>query len=441
MSETRRFGINIMSNTIANVIGSAAQLALLVVLARVTGVSDFAGYVSAVAIVAIAEPASDFGTRIWATKKFALHGNTRNVLFKALKSKLFYSALMAVVVLSLPLKTLSIFNTLLCVLIAVTQYSTDPVTWYLVGKERMHVDATILLAWRVGNALLLAVLAFAGFPLEWLLAAWLAVNCLRILVESRLKAARELFIDQADDVEGGARDGFFHLIKLVFPIGTALLLISLFHRVGVITLGALGDVTGVAVFGAAFSLVLAAGMLTNSIALASFPMLSRALDLAENEKASGVARRMLLLIACVCAPICLGGMALSPFITKLLYGQAYAESGLVMIILMPTLYLAGVNYALKYTLNAMHLYWQDAASLVIGLIAYVAVILYLPQTLSVSPPAATALGWGAGETTIFLSKWFILARDGRLETMPMGVVLALTAILSALTWGAYAYFS
>src|SRR5690606_25171228 len=95
-------------------------------------------------------------------------------------------------VLAVPFPSLTAGMVLLAALVGLTQPSNDPLLWYLRGIERLDLEASIVLSWRLINASLLAVLAWSGFSLEPLLAAWLASNAVRMAAASRIAALRDM---------------------------------------------------------------------------------------------------------------------------------------------------------------------------------------------------------------------------------------------------------
>ncbi|MCA9049077.1 MAG: hypothetical protein KDA89_10145, partial [Planctomycetaceae bacterium] len=67
---------NVLSNLAGNTVNSVLQLGLLLALARLLNTSTYAAFLTASALIGIAEISSDFGTRLWATRRFAASDDT-----------------------------------------------------------------------------------------------------------------------------------------------------------------------------------------------------------------------------------------------------------------------------------------------------------------------------------------------------------------------------
>lgn len=434
MTPGKQFKRNIFSNAGATAIGSAVQLAMVSVFARYLDVDGFAGYLTAAAIIAVAEMGSDFGTRIWATQTFALPQPANRILRIALKSKIFYSVIGALILLLIPVKVLSNTNMALSILVAATQPSTDPLLWYLRGRERLDVEAAIVLSWRVVTAAAMALAAFTSVGLGTLLVIWLAGNVLRIAVSSRLPIMSELF-------SGGlfASEPSYDVAKIIkatFPIGAAFILMSLYQRLGVLGLNLKGTLNDVAVFGGAFTLVASSGFIATSITVSSFPRIAVALESKDWGSFNSLINSKLSYITWVIAPMCLAGIVLSSFVMPLLFGARYKASSVVMILLMPGLYVSCMNFALKYVLNIIGLNWFDLASVSIGMAVFMAVLLS-PARLPLYQTAA--LAWGIGELAVFLSKWAVLIRFGRHCSIELYRPLLILFALSGMATIWYSY--
>ena len=428
MKPSNRFKRNISFNALATASGSVIQFILILVLTRLLSVDIFAGFVTASALVGVAEMTSDFGARIWAVRRFALGKSIGETLFLSFLVKGVFSLLMATVVFLVPWQLLNFIEAVLCILIAVTQPATDPLLWFLRGTERLDVEAVSVLFWRVGNALLLSVTACFGVDLFFLLLCWLLSNLLRIFFVSRLPLVRKLVVSCRQIIASAALMKVPGVLQKTFPIGLAFLLMAFYQRLGVFSLGTLGQTKDVALFGVAFVLVTSAGFLATSITVASFPSLARSLETCRYQDAEFIVRRKVRLIASLFFPSCILGALIAPWFVPIAYPAAYLPAASVVIGLAPGLYISAINFALKYLLNALHLNWLDACSVVIGVITFISVLV-LPGWQSLLDGAAFA--WCAGEMSIFIAKCLALYRDGRLPvTMLIGYFC-----LFILLWG------
>lgn len=417
---------NIVSNATGTAIGSLIQLALIFLLARFLSVHEFAVYLTSVSIVGVGEIGSDFGTRVWATKQFAIVEHPHASLSSSLASKLFFSISLGIVLFLYSPSLLSFPQLLLVLFIAIMQPSTDPFLWYLRGVERLDVEAVVVLGWRFFNAMAIAILAFAGFGVTALLSVWVTANLLRMLLEWRLPMLRPLRRDKTSSILSGnfAVNGM-RLIRTVIPIGLAFFLMALYQRVGVLLLGEVADAHAVAIYGAAFTLVASAGFVGTSITVSSFPQLARAIEGQDWKSAEATASRKLRLIMAFFFPACIVGGLIAPLVIRLLYPASYSGAVGIVLALLPGLYISTVNFALKYLLNALALNWIDALSAGVGIITFAAVVV-IPGWHLIAEAAGWA--WGAGEAVIFIIKWMALLRDGRMR-LPVGRHLLLFLLL------------
>jgi len=427
MKSSRRFKRNISFNALATASGSVTQFLLILTLTRLLSVDTFASFVTASAVVAVAEMTSDFGVRIWAVRRFALGTSSGETLFLAVTAKGFFSALMALVVVLVPWQLLNHLQAALCVLVAMLQPATDPLLWFLRGKERLDVEAIAVLSWRIGNALVLGIAAWLGASLSLLLSLWLGSSLLRLFFVARLSLVRELFATTRQVVVPVVLRQGLGVVQTAFPIGLAFLLMAFYQRLGVFSLGILGDTRDVALFGVAFVLVTSAGFLATSVTVASFPSLARSIEAGALKDAEFVVRRKLKLIALLFFPSCILGALIAPWFIPIAYPASYLPAATVVIGLAPGLFISAINFSLKYLLNALHLNWLDACSVVAGVFVFITVLV-LPRWNVLLDGAAFA--WCGGEMAIFLTKWYILFRDGRLPVK----ILAVYFILFVFLW-------
>lgn len=416
---------NILSNAGATALGSAIQLLLLLALARWLPIEQFAVFITATATVGFGEMASDFGVRIWVTRQFAISSIIDGILGLGLLLKAIFSTLLTLVVLLLPFQLLTTQEALLVALVACTQPSTDPLLWYMRGKERLDIEALISLNWRIVNALLIGLAAWSGQSVPLLLSLWLMSNLLRIMVEWQLPvlgALRRAALLGSGNVLGQ----IIQVVRQSFPIGIAFFVMALYQRLGVLMLGVLAAPETVAHFGAAFTLVASAGFAATSITVATFPKLARAVHEENWQEVSAIANRKLRLVSVVFFPSCLLGMYFAPFIVRIVYPSAYVESAVAMVALLPGLYISSINFALKYLMNTIHKNWMDVVSVLFG------IGVFLLAVVSADPSQflkVVGLAWGLGEASIFITKWAVLKHDARMQSLGLVYHLALFLIL------------
>lgn len=430
MTKAKAFRKNILSNASATAAGLAVQLLLVSILARSLNVVDFADYVTAMALVAIAELLSDFGTRIWATHSFALQEPEDKILRLSVRSKVFYTVAGFAILAFFGIKLLSPGGLILTMLIAVTQPGTDPLLWYLRGKEKLYVEAWIVFSWRVASAVVMGAFAFFGAGIVMLLSIWLACNLLRTVFSSRLAVMSKLRLGSFFRPE--PLNELIEVVKTAFPVGAAFLMMSLYQRLSVLLLKAEGTPLDVAVFGAAFTLVASSGFISTSITVSAFPRLVQALEAGDTVSFNSIMKEKLHLITLIMGSICAIGILFSPLIISVFYGATYDASKAIMTIMMPGLYISCINFSLKYVLNSLGLSWLDFVSVCLG-IFFLVIILFSKMDVPLAQKAA--LAWVGGELAVFFLKWVFLKRSGKYEAMVLARVLLVFFLLSA---GAFA---
>lgn len=425
---------NVLSNSASAALGAAAQLIAIVVTSQCLNTAAYAAYLVALALVGVAEMASDFGARVWAAQQFALAAPPRSVLRNSLAIKAVYSVLMLLVVACLPWEGFTAATSVLCALIAITQSSSDPMLWYLRGDARLDAEAAIVLTNRVAIAAAACVLALAGWGLNAILAAWLACNLLRIVAAAAMPIMRPLFAARTGDAAVPASPTLAVLVAATIPLGGSLLLVSLFQRAGVLLMDSAGTARDVALFGTSYKFVSTASLLATSLALAHFPELVRLLASGRTADANRVLRTEILGITAIFVPLCVAGIAFGPLLGESILGAGLADAGIILTALMPGLYISSINIATKFTLNALDRNWFDASFAAAGLAAF-CVAFYFPWPIS--PCLRAAVGWTVGETLIFTLRREVVRRAAPGLRVLAGLVLGITAalvLLASLRW-------
>lgn len=420
-----QFVVNVVSNAGGSSLNSVLQLLLLLALGRLLGKSVFATYFTACSIIAIGEVASDFGTRLWAVRRFAGAECARQTFRCCVSNKLLFTLAAICVLGLLPLNTLPFSALVLSLLVATTQPGSDPILWYLRGRERLDVEAALVLTCRIAIVAALIGTATFGVQLTTLLLVWLACNVIRMLAESRLEICRPLFADTHTRLRFG---DVWKNVRDVAPIGVSLVLAPMFTQSALLFVTVYGTDTSVTEFGAAFRLVLAAGFIGTSIVVSTFARLSKAIDGHDENAWQQIIRTKFLLLTAAMAPICIVGMLLSVpvanLVAELTMKPDLAAAGEVMVLLMPGLYLSCINMGAKFTLNAFGLNRQDVIAMLVGFLT-LAVAFQVTSVLSL--PIRAALCWTSGELAVLSCRLAFLKTQKRLQGVPI------TLIGSALT--------
>lgn len=424
-----QFVVNVVSNAGGSSLNSILQLLLLLALGRLLGKSVYATYFTACSIIAIGEVAADFGTRLWAVRRFAGSENVKQTFGYCVSNKLVFSLLAIGVLGLLPLNTLPLSALVLSVLVATTQPSSDPFLWYLRGKERLDIEAGLVLTSRIAIVVGLIVTAMFEVHLAALLLVWLTCNVIRMVAESRLEICRPLFA-HTETISIGIRD-VWNNVREVAPIGISLVLAPMFTQSALLFVTIYGTDTSVTQFGAAFRLVLAAGFVGTSIVVSSFARLSKAIDSGDQDGWHKIIRTKFLLLTAALTPICICGMLLSEpvanLVAELTRKPDLATAGEVMVLLMPGLYLSCINMGAKFTLNAFGLNRQDVMAMLIGFLTLVIAFQFTPL---LSLPIRAAVCWTSGELAVLISRLAFLRFQNRLQGVPIPLIgTALTTLV------------
>ena len=423
-----RTGKNIVSNSAATALGCLLQLFALLCLSWTLAASDYAAFLVAGAVIGVAEVACDFGARTWAVRQFAQSPHAWAILRDAIRVKGVYSLATFAVCYSLPLQGLSPIACLLCAAIAISQPSADPLTWLLRGRERLDIEAIITLSQRTALALATILIALLGGGIEALLWGWLACNVLRVAVT--LTIGRQRLWSYLQRSAPRAPAPFRSLIAQTFPLGSSLLTLALFHRVGVLTLGWLGDEHAVALFGTAHKIVSTTTLVATSVAVSYFPRIAAAAASGESDKANRLLGSQVRLISILFVPASMVGMFALPLLGEMFFSGQFSSIARLSALLMPGLYLSAVNIATKFTLNSFSLDWPDTAALIFGVSAFYAIFFMLS---GVDSCEAAAVAWVGSEASLFAARRLLLRNYRPLASLASLQVIGGVGIVAFVT--------
>ncbi|MEZ6061041.1 MAG: hypothetical protein R3C19_11815 [Planctomycetaceae bacterium] len=425
MLRRKQFSVNVLTNAGGNAVNSALQLLLLLLLARLLPTPVFAAFVTARTIVALGETASDYGARLWAVREFTTSENPRQILLRSVLCKLFYTACAMAVLACLPLNSLTPADFVLSTLVAITQPGTDPLLWYLRGRDRLDIEAVLVLFNRVLIFAALGLAAWLEAGVSTLLLVWLALNLVRLLSEAVAPVMQPLFARGAID-KPSATDLIRTLVD-VFPIGTSLFLTTLFYRAGILLLDVFGTPEDVAVFGTGFQLVTAAGFVGTSVCVASFSPLVQAVQSQDPDAVRSIISRTLVLTTLIFVPLCFLGIWISVPVADRFLPDRFSGTGETMVLLMPGLYLSCINMGLRFTLTAFALNWQDVLIVLLGIASLTAFTLFYGAD---SWPFVAAVGWVLGEAVVLISRMSLLLHYHRQAGIPLRLIASTTVLLT-----------
>ncbi|MEZ6125913.1 MAG: lipopolysaccharide biosynthesis protein [Planctomycetaceae bacterium] len=427
VSGRSQYLINIVSNAGGNSLNAVIQLLVLLLLARWLSTSAYASWLKAGVLIGFAEVASDFGIRWWAVRRMAADSSPQPAFAAAFIGKLLWTMLSILTLTVIPLGFLSTTELLLCVLVAATQPGTDPALWYLRSRERLDIEAVLLLAGRVLTAVLLIASARSQVSLTGLLAVWMICNVIRLLLTLSLPVCRPLLSVRSLP----ALSGVVVCLREAFPIGVSLLLAPLLTQAALTFVSLVGTDADVTEFGTAFKLVIAAGFVGTGIVVSSFAGMSRAARDEDRSAAAAHLRTMLLIMTGAVGTLCLAGILLSRPVAAWLLPERLAAAGGLMIALMPGLYLSCVNMAAKFALNAFDRNWSDVHCMLCGF----AVFAMSCGLLSSLPLAIhAAVSWTVTEAAVLICRWIQLKRADRHHGFPAELVCGTFGLLAFSSW-------
>lgn len=440
MRVVSRFRINFLVDSGATTLGLLARLLLILFLARVLATEEYAGFILANAVIAVGEIVSDFGTRTWATRNYALGWGLNEGLRFIFATKACYTVLFGVGVYLLLGAQLSIGVCLLIVLVSLVQPSSDPVLWLFRGREKLYLEGLFTLYWRLGASVAMYVVARATQELFWILMAWLVTSLIRLATELLWIKWRKMEPRAAKNSDGSVSlPQMLKLSRQVFPIGCALVFMCLYQRVGIFALSRMTSATTLAIYGTAFQFVAVPGFLAVSVANALFPRLSRSVHAGDSATSKRTVSQGLAVIAILFGGISLLGAVVAPWVFQLVMPKSLYAGHLVMQVLLPGLYISSLSEFLKTCMNALSLNAHDAGASALGILVFVLVLCVPHWRL---PEIGAALAWNIGEAAIFAQRAAIMARDGRIDvrrTMELGAlylaVIAVTFVIAPLSNG------
>ncbi|MFK7857921.1 MAG: lipopolysaccharide biosynthesis protein [Granulosicoccus sp.] len=384
---TTRFNWNVLTNSGMSVVNGVLQVLLIMAVGRLADEAFFASFLIAMALVAISEHGSDFGARVWGMQSFATAVHPYKVFWTSVKVKGFFSAILLCLLLVLPIPTLSQLQVFICFLIAITQPSADPLLWYLRGTARLDTDALVLVLWKASSVGVMASILLLEGGFNMMLLGWLSVNVLRLVAVFILLMPRLFQGSTEVAVESSAAEPpvpeeisviapphkHWSVVRQTLPTGASFILMALNQRILLFALGFMAISADVSLFGAAHTLVSQAGFLAISLALAYLPSLARAQETAAASGDNTNMQRLLKLkftrISMLIGLFCVMGIAGSPILSTVIYGQQFPMAGQLMIVLWPGLFLWSMTVAMRYVLVLRKLAWIDLIGSACGLMS------------------------------------------------------------------------
>lgn len=405
-SAATRIGRNTAFRVVAQSLSALINVAGMLILGRHLSASGYGEYVAWYALAPLLASVADLGMGVGVTRAIARDpGSAPRVLGDALLVRALVALVVLLGVAGLAWPVLGAARTVLVVCVAAAallDFGADAAVWVSRGRERLEVEAVLLL---VSQLVWLAGIATAA-ALSAALPAFLGVAAVAFALRTGAGAAwlarqgvRPVFEMAWPRIAAAVREGL--------PVAFALLLVVLYGRAGVFALQLGSTPAEVGCFNVAWMLAQPLGFLASSLAVALFPSVARAgadrAALAAPLRAANRYQWMLSL------PIAAGLSLVAPAVVPLFFpdraGFASAASALrVMALALPFVFL---NLQSRYLLAAC-----DAAAVYLRAVALGLVIEVVGCALLVREHGALGAAWTfvAAEIVVFAVTQSALAR-------------------------------
>ena len=367
-SNALRVGRNASFLLAAQVVYSLINVAAMVLLGNALAARGYGEYAFYYALIPLIAAASDGGVGIILTRGIARdHASGSRLLGDALVIKAAVSGGILVAALLVAWTTLDPTRAALFSIVAVTAlmvHGQDPAVWVFRAREKLHLEAMMLLLSQVIWLPLLALGVVAKVGLVWLLAAATAAYVVRLMTGMSLVMWR-LYRPEFHPERARLRQ----LLVEGLPFGAATFGTVLYTQVGLLMLKGIATPVDVAYFNVAYMLSQPFSFIASVMGIAVFPMIAR--DARDGTQAL---RRDLTLNAkwqaLFAAPLAVGLFLLArPIVSLMFHGREFepAVTGLeVMSIGLP---LSFLNVSFRYVLAALDHQRQYFHAILAGLIA------------------------------------------------------------------------
>ena len=377
ISEGARVGRNTAFRAGAQALSAVINLAGMVLLGNRLSASGYGEYAYWYALIPLFASISDLGAGVIVTREMV---HDRDVAARVLGDGLILRALVGVALLLGGIATGFAVGPaqqgllVLVTLAAVLEFSQDAAVWTFRARERLDLEAVLLLvsqfAWLAGIGV---ALAFGG-SLAWLLGSAVVAFLLRTLTGAAMLARMGLRPRFAFD---GAR--LRALVAEGWPVGVSLLLVVLYGRVGVFLLKAVSTPAEVACFNVAYLLSQPFGFLASALSMAAFPAFARRASRAKaaaEPRGHGLSGPMLAAVKyqlVVAVPIAAGLVMLADSLVPLLFhdGRGYAGAVAALRVTALAIPFVFLNLHARYLLAAIGRQRVYLWAVCVGLVANV----------------------------------------------------------------------
>ncbi|HSH04026.1 MAG TPA: oligosaccharide flippase family protein [Anaerolineae bacterium] len=403
----KKVGRNTIIKLVADIIGSLASFALVLIAVRTLTTDDFGLYNYGLTLGFVFAQITDLGFKILLTREIATNPNQPYLVRQALHAKLFLTlpALLLIIYFILPYNWPQRFALLALSLIMIGLNYLELAFYIFRGQQNLLPEAILLLALKLLTTTIgTLTLLFTPQLLP------LALSTLLVMLIINLIAYRHL-----------ANHGWLaplppnhpfwptsHQWRQAIPLGLAIFLSIAYTRVAIFLLEAYQDNSAIAHYSAAYRLIEPLQLLPAALLAAIFPAYSHALHHQPryaNQLAWGTTSLLLLASATIAATLILT----APWLIPQLYGSDYAPSIPVLRYLAAALIPIYINYGLTHFLIARHQQHITSLLVTIMLLGHLYISTQLIPTWGAAGPAISViiaeiiLLFGCGLTLIFSS--------------------------------------
>jgi O-antigen/teichoic acid export membrane protein len=317
---------------LSQIIEKALLFLTTIILARYLGTSDYGRLIYALSFANLFTFFWDFGIGRLITRDVATDRSNASALFSPKLKYQIFSCLVGISVLSLYVSLFEQRGTeaylilILGVSMGFTHLSNSFRTIFIVF-EKAEYETFFILIFRSSLLITVFLVTHIGLGLLWISLILLLFSLLSLLGSWAL-IQRNFFRPRL----GGKRTNFLPIIKDSFPIALIIAFTTIYLQMNKILLLNWKGERAVGIYGAVEMIVMTLLILSNSLVLASFPVISKENKI-NREGSFHIYKGVFKLLAVLSLPIALGGMLLHKEIVLFIYGTDFMESSSVLKIL------------------------------------------------------------------------------------------------------------
>jgi len=311
------------------VLGDVFTFTLFVVLSRVFGQEGIGQYSFAMALTGFFVVFADFGLYHLSIKEMSRrHGSVGEYYGGILLLRLLLAvSVFALLLLLLPFLSFPRETKLIIIIIGAYQiiYSLmDGLAAVFVAREEMHIAGLLEFSLRAVTALVGIAVALASANLVMVLITLPVVTSGQVLVAYRIVTQK-----YGRPKLAGSWSYLSHTLHEAIPYGLSEFLRQLSTRVDVVFLGFFLGATAAGVYYVAYRVVFLLMFLPHFAAMALFPLASR-LYMSSRKELESLYHKSLNLVILVGLPAACGLSLIAPDLINLTFGEAFAESAVIL---------------------------------------------------------------------------------------------------------------